>query len=312
MPAPSLERASARPAPKFAWPALPLDAWRDTYATLHMWTQIVGKIRLACMPMQNQWWQVPLYVTTRGLGTSPMPYRGRTFEIDFDFVDHELVVRTSEGHVRALPLLPRPVRELHAELFAVLGLLGIDVKIRTSPVEVEDPIPFEEDDVHRAYDPDAVRRYFEILRRVDVAFERFRARFAGKCSPVHFWWGAFDLAVTRFSGRPAPPRPGADRVQRLAYDQECSSLGFWPGGGAMHEAAFYAYTVPAPEGYRTAPVRPRGAYYSDALEEFILPYDCAREAEHPEEAILEFAQSTYEIGATLGGWDRAGLEARFD
>lgn len=312
MPEPFPGRPSRAVAPGAeSWPRLPVDAWRDTYETLHMWTQVVGKIRLACMPMQNQWWQVPLYVTARGLGTSPMPFGDRTFEIDFDFVDHELVVRTSEGHVRALPLLPRPVRELHAELFAVLALLGIHVTIRTKPVEVPDPIPFELDDVHRSYDPVAARRFFEVLRRVDVVFERFRARYRGKCSPVHFWWGAFDLAVTRFSGRPAPPREDADVITRWGYDQECSSLGFWPGGDGV-DAAFYAYTAPEPEGFRTAAVRPRGAYYSDALNEFILPYEDARASGRVEDAILDFAQSTYEAGATLGGWDRQALEARFE
>jgi hypothetical protein len=289
------------------WPRLPYEEWRDTYATLHLYTQVVGKIRLALSPMMNEWWQVPLYVTARGLTTSPIPYGMRTFEIDFDLVDHELVARTSDGETRTLALIPRTVADFYRHVMLLLDTLDIHVQIRPVPVEIPSPTPFERDTQHRAYDAAQVHRFFEVLRRMDIVFKRFRARFTGKCSPVHFFWGSFDLAVTRFSGRLAPPRPGADRINRIAYDEEVQSLGFWPGSPDTG-AVVYAYFAPEPAGFSEVLPSPEGAYYIPELREFVLPYEVARTAPQPEEAILAFAESTYAAGAALARWDRAALE----
>jgi len=294
------------------WPSLSLAAWRDTYATVHMWTQVVGKVRLALAPMVNHWWQVPLYVTARGLTTSPIPYWHRTFQVDFDFVGHELRVDTGEGAARRLPLAPRSVADFHREVLALLRSLGIDVKIWAVPVEVPNPIPFPQDHEHAAYDPGYAQRFWRVLVQADRVLQAFRGRFLGKCSPVHFFWGSFDLAVTRFSGRRAPPHPGApgvaDFVTREAYSHEVSSCGFWPGSGAVAEPAFYAYAYPQPDGFKDYPVRPAAAFYSADMGEFILPYEAVRQADDPDDALLQFLQSTYEAAADLAGWDRAALE----
>jgi len=303
----------ARASRSETWPPLPFDAWSDTCATLHMWTQIIGKIRLARAPMVNHWWQVVLYVTSRGLTTSPIPDGQRTFQIDFDFVDHRLVVTTSTGSRTELPLASRSVADFYADVMAALRALGIEVRIWTRPVEVEDPIPFERDRQHAAYDPEQARRFFTALTHADRALQRARSTFLGKCSPVHFFWGSFDLAFTRFSGRRAPPHPGgipsvADWVVREAYSHECASCGFWPGGGAVKEAAFYAYAYPEPSGFREFPIRPEQAWYSGEMREFILPYERVRTADDPDEMLFEFFQSTYEAAAERGGWNRSDLE----
>jgi Family of unknown function (DUF5996) len=295
------------------WPPLPLQEWRDTYATLHMWTQIVGKVRLAKAPMLNHWWQVPLYLTTRGLTTSPIPYGAVSFELSFDFLDHQLRVQTSDGAMRTLELAPRSVSDFYRELMAALRALDVEVRIWTMPVEVQDPIPFDKDEQHHSYVPEHAQRFWRVLKQAERVLQQFRCGFLGKCSPVHFFWGSFDLAVTRFSGRRAPPHPGgiphlADWVTRLAYSHEVSSCGFWPGGGAVQEAAWYAYAYPQPDGFKAYPVRPASAIYSDALGEFILPYEAVRQAGNPDAMILDFAQSTYEAAADLGHWDRQALE----
>jgi hypothetical protein len=300
-----------------AWPALPLDGWRETYATLHRCTQIVGKVRLARTPWVNHSWHVTLYVTSRGLTTSPIPYGTKSFQIDFDFIDHQLPVRTSDGEVRSLALRPRSVADFYRELKALLDDLGIEVSIHRRPNELEDATPFDEDQAHASYDGDAARRWWRILVQAERVFTAFRARFLGKCSPVHFFWGAFDLAVTRFSGRRAPRHPGGvphlpDWVVREAYSHEVCSAGFWPGGGAISYPAFYSYAYPEPAGYKESPVRPSGAFYSPELREFVLPYDAVRTAEAPDDVLLEFLQSTYEAAADLGGWDRAALERAAD
>jgi hypothetical protein len=296
-----------------AWPSLPLEDWRDTYATLHMWTQIVGKTRLAAAPIENHWWQVTLYVTPRGLTTGAMPYRGGTFAVAFDFVAHRLAIETSDGASRTIPLAPKTVADFYAEYRSALGALGIELAIVPRPVEVETSIPFAEDRAHRSYDPDAVRRYWRILSRADRVLKRFRGRFLGKASPVHFFWGSFDLATTRFSGRRAPRHPGGapntpDAVMVEAYSHECSSCGFWPGGGPITEPAFYAYAYPEPAGYAERAVRPAAARYDAAAREFILPYAAVRRSPTPEEDVLAFLQSTYEAAADLGTWDRAALD----
>ncbi len=290
------------------WPALPLDQWRDTCTTLHMWTQVVGKVRLALAPFVNHWWHVPLYVTCRGLTTSPIPYGSRTFQIDFDFTDHRLVIQTSDGQTESMALGPRSVAEFYGEVMGRLRVLGLEVRIWTMPVEVPNPIPFEADREHGDYDPAFAHRFWRILVQADRILAAFRGRFVGKVSPVHFFWGSFDLAVTRFSGRPAPARPNADRVTREAYSQEVSSCGFWPGGSGIGSPAFYSYVSPEPPGFSEAPVRPRAASYSRELGEFILPYDDVRQADAPDEALLAFLQSTYEAAADLGRWDRASLD----
>ncbi|MDQ3810473.1 MAG: DUF5996 family protein [Chloroflexota bacterium] len=290
-----------------SWPSLPLEDWQDTYATLHMYTQIVGKIRLALSPMTNHWWQVPLYVTARGLTTSPMAYHDRTFQMDFDLFDHQLLVQTCDGDVRRVALGPA-VKDFYREVLATLQALGIRPRIWRRPVEVPDPIPFDEDDRHATYDPAAAQRFWQVLRRVERVFHEFRGRFTGKSSPVHFFWGSFDLAVTRFSGRPAAPKPGADLITRVAYNAEQSSLGFWPGGGEVRGAAFYSYTYPQPAGFERQPARPEGAFYHAGLGEFLLLYEDVYAAEDPARLILEFAQSTYEAGARLQGWPIDELE----
>ncbi len=294
------------------WPALPLAAWRDTYATLHMWTQIVGKVRLALAPMVNHWWQVTLYLTARGLTTSPMPSGRRTVQIDFDFTGHELRLNTSDGLSRTMALAPRSVADFYQDLMAALRSAGVEVTIWTTPVEVEERIPFEQDREHAAYDPDHAHRCWRILAQADRVLHDFRGRFLGKCSPVHLFWGSFDLAVTRFSGRRAPEHPSvpavADYVTREAYSHEVSSCGFWPGSGPVPEPAFYAYAYPEPPGFKDFPVQPEGAFYSAAMKEFILPYEAVRRADNPDATLLAFLQSTYEAAADLGHWDRAALE----
>ena len=290
------------------WPPLPLAEWKDTYATLHMWTQVVGKVRLALTPPVNHWWNVPLYVSPRGLTTSAMHYGERALEIEFDFVAHQLRFDRSDGALVRLPLAPRPVADFYAEVMETLGRLGVGVKIWTTPVEVPDPVPFEEDRAHASYDPEYANRFWRVLVRAEKVFGEFRAGFVGKCSPVHFFWGSFDLAVTRFSGRRAPERPGADPITREAYSHEVISHGFWPGGGAVDGAAFYAYAAPEPEGFKSAEVRPGAALYHSELNEFILMYDDLRRSATPEAELTEFLQSTYEAGAELAGWDRKELE----
>jgi len=291
-----------------AWPSLPLQSWQDTYATLHMWTQVVGKIRLQLTPKLNHWWNVPLYVSSRGLTTSPIPCGQRTFEIQFDFIDHKLAITTSDGLVDHLQLRPMTVADFYHEVMAHLSALGLEVRINTKPCEVPDPIAFERDIVHAAYDPEYANRFWRILVTVNSIFLEFRSRFLGKCSPVHFFWGSFDLAVSRFSGRRAPERPGADAITRAAYSHEVISAGFWPGGGSVSGPAFYSYTVPEPEGYSTAGVQPSASFYHPQLREFLLMYDDVRAADSPRRALLDFLQSTYEAGANLGRWDRNALE----
>jgi hypothetical protein len=291
-----------------AWPALPLNEWKDTCATLHMWTQIVGKIRAEFTPLINHWWNVPLYVNARGLTTSLIPYGDRPFELAFDFIDHELVLQSSGGSRSALPLRPMPVADFYEKVFAMLRSSGIEVEIWRMPVEVPDPIAFDEDRVHASYDSDAVQRFWKILLNVQSVFGDFRSSFIGKCSPVHFFWGSFDLAVTRFSGRPAPERPGADPVTREAYSQEVSSVGFWPGSGNIADPAFYSYTSPEPPGFRDWSVQPAAARYDRQLGEFMLMYDDVRNSASPSAMLLDFCQSTYEAAATLGKWERSALE----
>lgn len=299
--------ASARDA---IWPALPLAAWQDTYATLHMWTQIVGKVRLALSPPLNHWWQVTLYVTPRGLTTSSIPYGTRTFEVAFDFLDHTLWIQSSDGARRAMGLYPRSVADFYREFMSLVRSLGVEVTINPLPQEVANPIRCDDDEEHAAYDATYANRYWRILLQSDRVLQQFRTRFLGKSSPVHFFWGAFDLAATRFSGRRAPERPGADLVQREAYSHEVSSCGFWPGtiGGAVQEPAYYAYMVPEPAGFAEAVVQPGAAAYHRELGEFILPYEAVHTAADPDATLLAFVQSTYEAGATMAGWDRAALE----
>jgi len=290
-----------------SWPALPLEAWQDTRDTLHMWTQIVGKVRLALSPLINHWWQVPLYVTARGLTTSAIPYRDGIFEVEFDFLSHNLIIRTREGLSRSIPLAPRSVADFYKEFMAALRSLGIDVKIWRMPVEIPNPIAFDQDVQHASYDPEYASRFWRILVLVDTIFQEFRSGFIGKNSPVHFFWGSFDLAVTRFSGRRAPKREGADSITREAYSHEVISAGFWPGGGDMKGAAFYAYAAPEPAGYAQAAV-PGKAFYHPQMKEFFLMYDDVRLDPSPRSALLAFLQSTYDAGANLAKWDRAELE----
>lgn len=297
-----------------AWPELPHEAWRETHATLQLWTQIVGKIRLVFTPWLNHSWHVTLFVTARGLTTAPIPHGTRVFQIDFDFIDHVIRLETSEGARRQIALQPQATADFYASVIAALADLGIEVKIDERPNEVQDAIPFSEDKVHAAYDAEAANRFWRILVQADRVFKHFRTGFIGKCSPVHFFWGSFDLAVTRFSGRRAPVHPGgvpnlADEVVREAYSHEVSSAGFWPGGGAIDYPAFYSYAYPEPDGYRARMVRPPAAFYSDDLREFILPYEAVRTAPAPDEALLDFLQTTYDAAADTGDWDRAALEA---
>jgi hypothetical protein len=285
----------------------------DTCATLQLWTQIVGKVRLALTPWLNHSWHVTLYVTARGLTTSPIPYGGRQFEIEFNFIDHVLWLRTSDGHARQLMLRPMSVAEFYADVLHALSELGIAVRINEMPNEILDAVPFPEDRAHASYDRDYAQRFWRVLLASHDVFAHFRTGFLGKVSPVHFFWGSFDLAVTRFSGRRAPPHPGGvpnlpDDVAREAYSHEVSSAGFWPGGGGVDYAAFYSYAYPAPDGFASAPVKPADAFFSKELGEFILPYDAVRTAAAPERALMDFLQSTYEAAADLANWERAELE----
>jgi hypothetical protein len=298
-----------------SWPALPLEPWADSCVTLHMWTQIVGKIRLRESAPINHSWHSTLYVTARGLTTSPIPHGTRTFQIDFDFIDHALLIQTSDGAVVRLPLVPQTVAAFYRGVMSSLHGLGIDVQIHDKPNEVMDPIPFDRDDTHRSYDAEAVHRFWRVLLQSDRVFKAFRSRFVGKCSPVHLFWGALDLAVTRFSGRRAPEHPGGipnlpDRITREAYSHEVSSCGFWAGspGSAIAYPAFYAYAYPEPEGFAAATVKPAAAFYSADFREFVLPYDAVRESPDPDATLLEFLQSTYEAAADRAKWDRAALE----
>jgi hypothetical protein len=294
--------------PALDWPALPLGEWKDTYATLHMWMQIVGKVRLASTPLVNHWWNVPLYVNARGLTTSLMRSGASAFEICFDFIDHQLVIRTCDNRSKTLALKPRSVADFYAEFRGALSALGMTVKIWPMPAEVPNPVRFDLDTAHASYDPEYASRFWRILATLDSVFTEFRARFIGKCSPVHFFWGSFDFCVTRFSGRRAPERPGADRVTREAYSHEVISAGFWPGSGKIAGPAFYAYAAPQPDGFGEAAIRSQGTYYDKDMSEYILMYDDVRCAKDPRAKLLEFLQSTYEAGAALGKWDRKGLE----
>jgi hypothetical protein len=295
------------------WPELPLLSWRDTYATLHRWTQIVGKIRLTLSPWLNHSWHVTLYVTSRGLTTSPIPLGTRNFDIEFDFIDHVLMASTSDGATRQFDLAGHSVASFYARIMALLAELGIHVTIDEMPNELPDPIRFSEDTQHASYDADAVARLFRILVNADRVFKQFRTGFLGKASPVHFFWGSFDLAVTRFSGRRAPRHPGGvpnlpDAVACEAYSHEVSSAGFWPGSGAIDYPAFYSYAYPEPAGFRSAKVRPDAAFFSETVGEFILPYDAVRTADDPDRALLDFLQTTYEAAANAAKWDRGALE----
>jgi Family of unknown function (DUF5996) len=294
------------------WPPLPYDEWKDTCTTLHLWTQVVGKIRLAKAPLINHWWQVPLYVTCRGLTTSPIPHDRCSFQIEFDFVDHQLRIDVSDGRSESVGLGPRPVADFYSEVMGKLRGLGVDVRIWTMPVEISEAIRFEQNHQHAAYIPEHAHRFWRVLVEADRVLTMFRACFLGKVSPVHFFWGACDIAVTRFSGRRAPLHPGAPglalSVAREAYSHEVSSCGFWPGNGGLGQAAFYSYAYPEPPSFAHAPVRPSAAFYSRDLREFILPYKEAWQGADPDKAVLEFLQSTYEAAAELGKWDRRALE----
>lgn len=286
-----------------AWPSLPLDKWQETYTTLHMWTQIVGKIRLKLSPPVNHWWHCALYVTARGLTTSAMPYGDRLVEIEFDFIDHQLVLRANDGQMKTVALKPRTVADFYRDVMAALDALNVKIELYTKPQEVADPIPFEEDTVHRSYDGEYAQKFWLALASIEPVFAEFRGQFLGKCSPVNFYWGSFDLAVTRFSGRPAPPRPGL--ITSEAYSHECISAGFWPGAG-YGEPAFYSYTAPAPEGLADQKISP--GFYTTQLSEFLLPYREVAESSDPKATLLSFLQSSYEAGANLAGWDRKALE----
>ena len=295
------------------WPELEYHAWQDTRATLQLWMQIVGKIRLMQTPWLNHSWHVPLYVNSIGLTTSPIPHGSRAFEMQFDFIDHVLDITVSDGGIRRLPLQPRSVADFYAEVMAALTDLGVGVSINEKPCEIAGATPFSEDRMHAAYDPDYARRFWQVLLQTDRVLKNFRTGFLGKCSPVHFFWGSFDLAVTRFSGRRAPPFAGtapgvASEVMREAYSHEVSSAGFWAGGNGTDYAAFYSYTYPAPAGFREFAVQPAGAFFSEPLGEFLLPYEIVRTAADPEAALLAFLQSTYEAAAVSANWDRAALE----
>ena len=295
------------------WPELPLSEWADTCATLHLWTQVVGKIRLAHAPLINHWWQVALYVTSRGLTTSPIDCGGRSFAIDFDFIDHNLIIQTSDGAIERIPLAPRSVADFYAEVMDRLRGLGLETRIWTMPVEIPDAIPFDQDTRHASYDQDYAQRFWRILVQANRIFTLFRSRFLGKVSPVHFFWGSFDLAVTRFSGRTAPPLTSnspnlGEWVMREAYSHEVSSCGFWPGNGGFGEAAFYCYAYPEPTGFADAPVQPDAARYDRDLGQFILPYEAVRRAASPDDNLMAFLQSSYGAAADLAHWDRTALE----
>jgi len=294
------------------WPALPFNEWKETCATLHMWTQIVGKVRLALSPWTNHSWHVTLYLTARGLTTSPIPFGAGAFEIRFDFVAHELRLLTSEGKLKVIALAPQTVAQFYETVSEALRDLGIEVHIGMTPNEIEDAIPFDQDNKHASYDPEYANRFWRVLLQSDRVFKEFRAGFCGKCSPVHFFWGSFDLAVTRFSGRRAPQHPGGvphlpDAVTREAYSHEVSSLGFWPGNEMMPEPIFYSSAYPEPKGFPDAKVQPAAATYNAQLKEFVLPYEAVRQAAAPDRALLDFAGSTYDAASTLGNWDRAAL-----
>ncbi|HXO19085.1 MAG TPA: DUF5996 family protein [Thermoanaerobaculia bacterium] len=309
-----MPRTDVDPEPTAAdWPPLPYAEWADTRETLQRWTQIVGKTRLALEPMVNHWWQVPFYVSARGLTTSAMPCGARSLEVEFDFLAQQLEIRASDGGRRALPLAARSVADFYAEYESALAALGVPAHIWPVPVEMADALPFAEDREHAAYDPEAAQRFWRVLIQADRVLRAFRARFLGKSSPVHFFWGGFDLAVTRFSGRPAPPHPGGipnvgDWVMREAYSHEVSSAGFWPGNAQSPAAAFYSYAYPTPPGFGEAPVRPAAAFWSSEMGEFLLPYEAARTAPDPDAAILGFLESTYEAAADRAHWDRLALE----
>ena len=301
--------------PDESWPSLEYAAWKETAATLHMWTQIAGKVRLTLTPWLNHSWHVPLYVTARGLTTSPIPHRSRSFEIDFDFIDHQLVIKCTDGSTRSIALQPMTVADFYHEVMSALDALDLQVQISTLPNEVENPTRFPEDRRHASYDPDYVNRFWRVLLQSDRLFKLFRTGFIGKCSPVHFFWGSFDLALTRFSGRTAPPHPGGvphlpDSVAREAYSHEVSSCGFWPGSDAMPQPVFYSYAYPAPNGFAEAQVLPKAASWNTTFREFILPYDVVRNAASPDETLLQFLCSTYDAAANLAKWDRAALEAK--
>jgi hypothetical protein len=289
------------------WPALPYETWKDTYATLHMWMQVVGKVALAQAPPVNHSWAIAMQVTPRGLSTRTLTHGRRTFSIEFDFIDHQLVIRASDGATRTLALAPRSVADFYREVMATLRDMALPVTIWPMPVEIPSPIRFDEDTAHASYDPEYANRFWRILLQVERVLNEARCQFIGKCSPVHFFWGAMDLAVTRFSGRPAPPREGP-AFMRDAYSREVISHGFWPGSGPLLEPAFYAYAVPEPPGLKTATVQPAAAFYHLELGEFILPYEAVRTAADPDRAIRMFVDSTYEQAANLAGWDRATLE----
>ena len=306
MPPPTRERLPV-------WPSLPYTAWKDTYATLHLWLQIAGKIRLVQSPWVNHQWHVTLHVTARGLTTTPIPHGTRTFQIDLDFIDHRLWLHAADGRSASLPLAPQTVAAFYRRLMALLDDLELPVTIHKRPNEIPNAIRFDQDETHRSYDPEYANRFWRALVQADRVFKAFRARFRGKCSPVHLFWGAADLAVSRFSGRRAPEHPGGvpnmpDAVLREAYSDECSSCGFWPGGERHPQPIFFSYAYPEPQGFPAAAVRPREAHYSTALGEFILPYDAVRESAAPDETLLEFLQSTYDAAANLGRWDRNALE----
>lgn len=296
-----------------AWPALDYSQWPNTCATLHLWTQIVGKVRLALAPMLNHWWQVPLYVTARGLTTSAMPHQGRAVQIDFDFIDHQLLIETSDGGREQRPLAACSVADFYADVMGRLRALGVDVHIWTMPVEIPDAVPFDQDHVNASYDAQAAQKFWRQLVQIDRVFNVFRSPFLGKSSPVHFFWGSFDMAVTRFSGRGAPPTTrGAPNVglwvMQESYSHELMSCGFWPGNGGYNRAAFYAYAYPEPKGLAQAKLKPKEAAYDSTLGEFVLPYEAVQGSDSPDAMLLEFMQSTYEAAADLGGWERKALE----
>jgi hypothetical protein len=289
-------------------PALPFDSWKDTLATVHMWTQVVGKVRLKLCPLVNHWWNVPFYLTARGITTSAMPFERGTIEVKFDFIDHKLWLETSDGRAVVIALQAQSVADFYKKFMDALAELGVGVKIWTTPCEIPDPIPFEQDRTHAAYDPEAVHKFWRILVWVDQVLKEFRTGFIGKVSPVHFFWGSFDLAVTRFSGRRAPERPGADSITREAYSHEVSSAGFWPGGGDIKGPAFYSYAAPEPSGFAERRILPHAAFYHPQLKEFLLMYDDVRTAVDPKTALREFLQSTYDAAADAGKWERKVLE----
>jgi len=298
-----------------AWPPLPLEGWRETYATLHMWTQVVGKVCIAATTLANHWWNIAFRVTSRGFSTPLLRAGDRIFAMEFDFVAHRLLIRCEDGSSETLPLEPRTVADFYAATMQALARLGIAVRIWTMPVEVPEPIRFELDTKHRSYDPTAANAFFRALVSMTPVLERFRCRFVGKCSPVHFFWGSFDLAVTRFSGRRAPARPGADAITREAYSHEVISHGFWPGGdfagrGRVEEPVFYCYALPEPDGFKRARAEPTAAAYDEKFGEFFLPYEAVRTAADPESTLLAFMESTYQAAAKLAKWDVDGLTAR--